>query len=267
MTLALVLLLASVRPLRFPLEPIQSEMARGEKLYYQRRGIDRTLLEDRVAVGKWFDGQRKVDTDQIIWLSPSLVSRWLGYLNAKEKWSKSELLNRWNSVSTALDGRMTFVVEMYALPKQGDAFEITSGAPSRPETATDLKFLVTYLTDQERDETQHVESLIGAKRHQSPLERQDPSIMPKGVFRGYSLDAIQKWPWFSLDDTLSSMAPQLATTHPTVYDAVVGDHVRAVYIIQADLPEKPLAWGKFEVRVFAPGKEPIARFDLGKVGR
>lgn len=267
MLCALSLLLATAPDFRFPAEPIVAELARGEKIYYQKRGIERTLMEDRVAVGKWFTGTVRKDTNQVIWLSPAMVSRWLGYLNAKEKWSKAEMNERWNLMLAALDGKLTFVVELYALPKQSDYFEVTESAATKPETALDIRFLSTYLTDQVRDDSQHIESIVGQKRRQSPLEREEPRVSPFAVFRAYSLDDVQRWPWYSLDPVFDPLNTEFSKRRPTAYDGVVGDYVRAVYVVQASLPEKPIVWNQIELRAFAPGKEMIASFVVDRAAK
>ncbi len=261
MILPLAIVLVS-NPFEFPTQPIPAELARGERVYYQKSGIERTFQEDRAVVGKWFDGKIKRDTDHIIWLSPRLISRWLGYLNAKEKWPKSELERRWAEMRQWLDGKMTFVAELYALPKEHDFLDLTEGASSKPETALNVRFLVTYVTDQERDDSQHVESIAKKKNPQSPLEREEPRISPLAVFKGYDLGSIQRWPWFSLDNAFAPIAGEFAKQKPTAYDGVVGNYIRAIYVIQATPPEKPMPWNRFEVRVFAPGKEPVGQFRL-----
>lgn len=261
MILSLALLLAS-SPFHFPSEPIAAEMARGEKVYYQKSGIERTLMEDRVAIGRWFDGRIKRDTDHILWLSPRMVSRWLGYLNAREKWSKAELSRRWTEMAVELDGKMTFVAEVYALPKKEDFFELMESAPTKPETALNIRFLVTYLTDKERDNSQHVEALPWRREFKSPLEREEPRVAPLAVFKGYDLDSVQRWPWHTLDSAFSPLSPEFSPVKPTPYDGVVGDHIRAIYILQAAIPDKPMPWDQFEVRVFAAGKEPVGKFKL-----
>lgn len=261
MVLSLAIVLAQ-SPFVFPAEPIPAEMARGSKLYYQGHGMERAYLEDRVAIGRWFDGKVKRDTDQILWLSPGFVSRCLGYLNAKEKWPKAELDRRWKEMTQWLDGKMTFVTELYALPKEPDFFDLTEGAGSKPETALNVRFLVTYVTDKERDDSQHIEAIFGKKNPQSPLEREEPTVAPLAVFKGYDLGSIQRWQWFSLDNAFAPIAGEFAKQKPTAYDGVVGNYLRAVYVVQATPPEKPMPWNRFEVRIFAPGKEPVAKFKL-----
>lgn len=264
MILSLVVLLAS-SPFSFPAEPISAELSRGEKVYYEKKGFERTYMEDRAVVGRWFDGKIKRDTDQIIWLSPRLVSRWLGYLNAKEKWAKAELNRRWSEMAALLDGKMTFVAELYALPKQPDFLDLTESAGSRSETALNVRFLVTYLTDKERDDSQHIESMVRKRNPQSPLEREEPTIAPLAAFKGYDLDSVQRWPWQSLDQAFAPLASEFSPSKPTAYDGVVGDHIRAIYVIQATPPEKPMPWNRIEVRVFAAGKEPVGKFNLPKI--
>jgi hypothetical protein len=254
------MMVMQLRPLEFPTEPISSELLRGEKIYYQHKGIERTLLEDRVAVGKWFDGKVKRDTDQVIWLSPSMVSRWLGYLNAKEKWSGSELLERWKRTARSLEGRLTFVAEFFALPKREDILELTESGPSKPETALELRFLLTNLAPNRGDLAQHLEGKIGQSKHQSPLDRALPEVVPIAIFKGYDIDSITRWPWNRLSPLFAPLCLSLPLRAPSAYDGVVGDHLRAVYLIQANLSAESIGPSGFELRIFAPGKDLVARF-------
>jgi len=246
------------KPLLFPPKPISAELERGEKVYYRKRGVERVFQEDRATIGWWFDGSKKKDVDDVIWLSPSLISRWLGYLNAKEKWSQDELQRRWEALSQILNGRMTFVVEAYALPKQS-FFEITDDGPSKPATATNLRFSVSHLTTAPGD---HREGKPGLKLKEAPLTLLTPEVSPLATFRGYSLDAVNKWDWFALDRRFELLTPEFSGPKPTPYDGIVGDYLRVIYIVQVAVPEEPIEAKQIELRVFAPGKEPVARFNL-----
>lgn len=241
------------KPLLFPSEPIATELARGEKVYYRQRGVDRVFMEDRATIGSWFNGSLKQNVDDVIWVSPSLVSRWLGYLNAKEKWSKTELQQRWDALSSALNGQMTFVAQVYALPKQS-FFEITDDGPSRPETATNVRFSVSYIDDQEPN---HVEG-----KPKANLKLLTTEVSPLATFRGYALDAVKKWDWCALDSRFAPLLSEFPGPKPTAYDGVVGDYLRVIYIVQVPAPEEEIQAKQIEVRVFAPGKEPVARFNL-----
>lgn len=237
-------------------------MARGEKVYYAHKGVERVFMEDRVPVGKWFDGQIKRSTDEVVWISPSLVSRWLGYLNAKEKWSRDHLQQRWEAMSSRLDGRLTFIATLYALPKQ-EILELTEGAPTKPETALRTRFLVTFLSQK----GEHQETPVGQKKKQAPLALFQPEVSPYAVFKAYSLDSVEKWPWYGLSNLFEPLAPEFESDPPTAYDGVVGDYIRAIYLVQTPVPEEPLPSERLEVRIFAPGKQPVARFDLQVKGK
>ena len=60
-----------------------------------RSSINRIWGEDRQTIGLWSNGYVKVPVEHVVWLSPSLVSRWLGFLSAREYWSDGELESRW----------------------------------------------------------------------------------------------------------------------------------------------------------------------------
>lgn len=266
MLATLAALLAIGVPLEFPLEPIQTELARGEKVYYAGKGVDRIMMEDRQIIGRWFDGQLRRDMDDVTWLSPNLLSRWLGYLNAKEKWSETELAQRWETLKESFNGTLSFVVQTYALPKQG-FFDLTDGAESKPRTALQVRFAVSWLSEAGSGDNRHQETAVGQKKKEAPLLLQDPFVSNLGIFRGYDLGSIDRWPWYALDQRFDPLAPEFGTRRPTEYDGVVGDYVRAVYLVQAPVPEEGIPAKNLELRVFAEGKEPIARFDLTARGK
>ncbi len=266
MMLALLVATVAIKPLAFPAEPIRDELARGEAIYYSHKGVDRVFLEDRAKVGKWFDGQIKRDTDEVIWLSPSLVSRWLGFLNAQEKWSLAELQRRWTRMANDLDGRLTFVAVLYALPKEG-FLDLTDDGPTKPETATDTRFLITWPSDGAPDGTQHVEVMVRRKSAPIQLDRKEPEVAPLALFKGLSLDDVDRWPWYALSPVFQPLVPEFSGRKPTPYDGIVGDFVKAIYFIQIPLPEEPVKAGQIQVRVFAPGKQPVAHFDLKRFGK
>jgi len=262
-----VALLAVTKPLAFPPEPIQSELTRGAGIYYDQKGVERVFQEDRAAIGRWYDGNVKRDTDEVIWLSPSLISRWLGYLNAREKWSIEELHARWHKLANVLDGHLTFVVELYALPKES-FLDLTNEEPSKPETATKTRFLITWPSKDELDEQQHSEihyrKKIAIDRR---LDRLEPEVAPLALFKSYDLDGVNRWPWYTLDPIFEPLTPEFSERKPGTYDAIVGDYIRAIYFVQVPIADKAMQARQLQVRVFVPGKEPVACFDLKRSGK
>jgi len=52
-----------------------------------------------------------------VFLSPSLVSRRLGYLQAREGWTNDQLETRWQLARETLGGRLSFLVRVCSFPK------------------------------------------------------------------------------------------------------------------------------------------------------
>ena len=90
----------------FPAEPIRSQVVVGAELAHAapnlslsdpvrspepRSGLGRIWKSDRKPVGWWSNGYEKKSVEHVTWLSPELISRWLGFLEAREFWRKDEL--------------------------------------------------------------------------------------------------------------------------------------------------------------------------------
>lgn len=103
--------------LTFGPAPLADQVVEGRKLYQQGKGIERTLRQDRSVIGVWFDGRIKDEVESVIWVSPGMASRWLGYLEAREKWSKGEIQRRWSQIELQLKDKRCFVVRLSAMPK------------------------------------------------------------------------------------------------------------------------------------------------------
>lgn len=110
--------------------PLPGQVVEGQRVYAQGKGIDRTLKDSRVVLGVWFDGRIKDDVESIVWISPRMASRWLGYLQAKEKWPKGEIQRRWDRIRDFVNGRMCFVVRLSAMPKLVGLEMESGGKPS-----------------------------------------------------------------------------------------------------------------------------------------
>ncbi|HRJ26662.1 MAG TPA: hypothetical protein PLO61_04010 [Fimbriimonadaceae bacterium] len=128
--------------LAFPARPIPVELERGRELARKGRALITVGAEDRVPVAKWFDGVLARDVEFIEYLSPGLISRWLGYLDAKELWPEGELQNRWSVLRGRLDGQATFVVTLSAFPKLS-VQELTEEVPADPTPLEKSRFVLT----------------------------------------------------------------------------------------------------------------------------
>ena len=95
MNLSLVVSVAFARIVQMPMGPIPSELQLGMRLAEKNRNPDSVFLGARQVTGKWFDGSKRQIIEEVIWLSPDFLSRWLGYLSVKEGWNETEIETRW----------------------------------------------------------------------------------------------------------------------------------------------------------------------------
>lgn len=93
----------------------------------QLASIVEVYREDRLVLGTWSEGFRKLDVEWAIRLSPELMSRWLGFLSEREAWGDGELERRWHSIRQTAGDRPGFMVVLSAFPRKdrlglGDTF-------------------------------------------------------------------------------------------------------------------------------------------------
>ena len=59
--------------------PIAAEFKEGKHIFEKHKGIDRTEKDARIVIGQWFDGDRTQVVEEAVFVTPGLLSRWLGY--------------------------------------------------------------------------------------------------------------------------------------------------------------------------------------------
>lgn len=118
-----------------PLTPAVAEVAAGYRSARLGAKPESVIGKNRVAVGKWFDGTKQVPTEYVVWISPGLVARWLGYLARRERWPRGEVQRRWDTYRLATQGRPFFFVALSAYPRQSFV-DLTPVAPAKLDTLT-----------------------------------------------------------------------------------------------------------------------------------
>lgn len=103
--------------------PIPAEFEEGQKIYSRKKGIDRTEKDARVVIGKWFDGDRTQNVEEAIFLTPGLLSRWLGYQQASGN-TKDSVTQAWKQFSTKYASKSVALIRLARLgtvdPVDGD---------------------------------------------------------------------------------------------------------------------------------------------------
>jgi len=107
----------------WPAMPIQLDFDRGAKVSKIRKGVDRVIGLDRVVIGKWTDGIRSKDVEEVVLMTPSLMSRWLGWLAQRESLSAVQISERWEGMQAAF-GTVPTVIVRLALYERNDALEL-----------------------------------------------------------------------------------------------------------------------------------------------
>ena len=250
MIASLTLLLAQMAGQEADL-PIKAELIRGERIYRAGKGIDRTLMEDRIGLGTWFDGTSKREFNQAILVTPEMLSRWLGYLNAKERWSLEELSRRWIASKRLIDGRMVVIVDLYALPKRTDVLELTVEADAYPETALHPSFLFLAKPASNASEETH-------RKFTSTTDwrRIQPAVRRLAVWREVDLGKLRSFDWTSTAEIFAPLQQLFGEGRKDFYTGLMGPMVRAIYLLEAPLPP---GGNRDDVRlvVLAPGKEIV----------
>ncbi len=247
--LALLLLVhAAFRPVLFGDAPIQRELLLGESIERKRRGIERTLLADRSPIGEWFNGKEREQVEEAIWLSPELISRWLGWQQSREGWSPTEVQKRWNVARDRFNGKMTFVVRLTAFPKV-DPLE-GAGEPARlVDDLSDARGAVTY-DGPKKSPHQHAAT-------QNLLLQRLTENTPQEVLSAK---------WQSLppfDDVLNGTfsASGSDTIDPNL-DFGLGDYSGALWLEQCDIPSDLYGRKNFDLQIVTAHKKRVAHFSL-----
>lgn len=156
MIISVVAGLALLRESSFPAQPDENQMKVGAATANRkpnlslatlttsqdpRLGVESIYLGDRKELGWWSNGYIKVATEYCLRLSPGLMSRWVGFLQYREKLSDAQVQEKWDEIQTELGGRGAVMVRLSAFPKQG---MMGNGEEERANLAdlSDVRFVV-----------------------------------------------------------------------------------------------------------------------------
>lgn len=94
--------------------PQATEFAHGQKIYHMNKGIDRAQGDARIVLGNWFDGERTQVVEELDFLTPGLLSRWLGYQEASGT-PKDKIDSAWKNFSEQFKGKSMALVRLARL--------------------------------------------------------------------------------------------------------------------------------------------------------
>jgi hypothetical protein len=204
-------------------------------------GIDQSEVIEvpgryRRPIGQWSNGQRKVAVEWATWMSPELLSRWLGFLAEREHWPAGRVQERWNLVTPDLRGRILLVVELTAYPKL-KTFGFGNYREPDPSTIRELEFHLTAGSWQVKPEVVSHEEWEARERHQ--------------------VEAYRWWLQLGFGRALAPQFEAEQATKPLPF----GDYHRAWYVLVVDQP--PVDVDEFTLRVLNRNKERTATFSKG----
>lgn len=226
---------ASPSALAFPAFPIKSEFQRGVDLARKERAMIMVGAEDRVSVAKWFDGTLSREVEFIEFVSPAMISRWLGFMDAKELWEDGEVQRRWTALRSRLDGRASFVVTLAAFPK-ASVQELTEEIPADPEQLENVRFVFT----------------VGEKRIEAKGSR-------LAFWQARTRDELKDYRWW-IDSPLDPLLTPLEQPDANEAPLPLGDYYQAWYWVDVPLtPEMHLPAG-FDLHIVGARRERVAHF-------
>ncbi len=193
--------------------------------------IDHLYLGDRVPIGMWSDGIRKLEVEWVIRLSPELMSRWLGYLQARELWPDREVAEQWEVLRALYGERELFVVILSAFPRQN---LLDPSASERPRT----------------DELENIEIKLYSGGQVIPAQAQEFYRQ-----RARTRSELDRVPWWSLIPLRPVL--ELRFEHPFEPPLIPrGDYSRSWWLVS---PSCALG-SQFELKIASRRKIRVAEF-------
>lgn len=108
----------------FGAKPLPYQLLKGEQLA-RKQQIWRCEEDARCVLGTWSNGTKKVEVEEIVFLTPGLLSRFLGFRKA-EGMSEEEILLAWNKYSAVSANRNMAIIRLTRLCQvnllEGDSF-------------------------------------------------------------------------------------------------------------------------------------------------
>lgn len=230
----------------FPSDPIKTEFDRGFALARKQRGFElRDLLktpnprrsiqsvfkDDRKYVGWWSNGYEQVPVEEVVWLSPALMSRWIGFLAAQEYLSDEEITRRWGIVSDAMGSRRAFVVQLSSFPKQS-TYGVGEAARNDPGDLDHVRFV--YTSGAEVKEMKSFQIARWQARTRA------------------NIDEFHWWQWLPIAEAVRGEFDLYSGHEPLP----LGDYHRTWSLVWVEDADDPV----FEVRILSRRKERVAHF-------
>ncbi len=197
--------------------------------------------------GKWFDGSKRQIVEEVIWLSPDFLSRWLGYLSVKEDWNETEIETRWIKLKARLMNEMAFVVRVSAL-ERADPYELGLNTEPDSKSISKLKYRFFYSPDRTRQATEIA-----------------PSAQSEKEIRSRKPEMIAALPTFISTDWTEPLLSAEAFKLSTELGYAMGKSITRYTVFTMPIPHDLRNSLSFQFKVFSASRTREARFTL--IGR
>jgi len=205
-----------------------------------RVSIDRIGLDDEKSIGSWSNGLLQQTTETCTWLSPALMSRWVGFLAKREKLSPDQVSAKWATIRETLNGNITFVVRLSAFPKL-PTFNIGDEEPANLADIDDVRFVVTVDGD--------------------PRE---VKAYPLARWRSRDRKSLNDYRWWLDTPLKATLNPEFEPTENR-YQLPLGPYHAAWYLVTAPTPDSD--FNHISVHVLSQRKERRAEWKAASARR
>lgn len=213
-------------------------------------------------IGTWNRGLFREDVEEVIWLSPRLLSRWAGYMAAKEKWPENVQRERWEKLCDLVSDRCIFVVRLSAMPR----VSALSDDEERPsfKDLDQIRFQLTI--DGSGLPRPPLKYFIGIKDYEPEIgwavNAASLDAYPFATLRGRDRGALAGFHWWEATPLRWVFGSEFEPSLPSGYGSPLGFYRSDWYWVEADLSSMSAAVSDFQFRIFSPSKERVASFSI-----
>lgn len=216
-------------------------------------------------IGTWFDGSAKRDVEEAIWISPRLLSRWIGYAGAREKWTLEERRVRWEMARRVAQEKAIVVVRIASYPKVDP---LAPDEENRPDLRDFERLRILFTADgREIPVRQRWEGTAPFVQRRIPPSDWDVQAVEAGAgpiadLRSRNRAEVERFPWHQLTPFVEAFSPTFPEEFPPSWGGYFGNY-RAKWIwVEADFASRQWPRRQFEVRILSPRKERTAVFAI-----
>ena len=157
--------------------PIEAELQEGKKIFAKKKGIDRTEKDARVVIGQWFDGERLRPVEEAVFVTPGLLSRWLGY-QLSSGTTPDDVQATWNKCSGQFSGKTVTVIRLARLCAV-DMIDGDVDNSAKPDALDNVKIQIRQTTKSWQPVTYRVVQDILQRRPEEVLKETWDQILSK----------------------------------------------------------------------------------------